>query len=154
MKLNSIFQDKNSGTPGWIVVVLAPTGIAAYNVNGLTIHRFFKLPVFGNSDYDKHWPLSDGVLKTIRQILPNLKCVIIGIVVHNSIFRVVIILINNNFLDEISMVSNVRLAQIHLRLDEIFGKDSDIVSSFGNVHMFLLGDLLQVIKILFLLAQN
>jgi ATP-dependent DNA helicase PIF1 len=76
MKLNSLYQNPNE--PGWIVVVLAPTGIAAYNVNGLTIHRFFKLPVFGNSDYDRHWPLSDHIIKTMRTILPRLKLIIIG----------------------------------------------------------------------------
>ncbi len=42
------------------------------------------------------------------------------------------------------MVSNVRFAQIHLRLEEIFGIDADTKSTFGNIHMFLLGDLLQV----------
>jgi len=38
----SIFVHSSSG---WIVVVLAPTGIAAYNINGQTLHRFFKLPI-------------------------------------------------------------------------------------------------------------
>ena len=33
----SIFVHSSSG---WIVVVLAPTGIAAYNINGQTLHRF------------------------------------------------------------------------------------------------------------------
>ena len=61
----------------WSVAILAPTGIAAFNVNGLTIHRFFKLPVFNDKD-DKHWPLSDQALKIIRFYLPNLKLIIIG----------------------------------------------------------------------------
>jgi hypothetical protein len=42
------------------------------------------------------------------------------------------------------MVSNVRFAQMHLRLEEIFGTGSDTVNAFGNINMFLLGDLLQV----------
>ena len=76
-KLNSIYQDFES-PKGWIVAVLAPTGIAAYNVNGITIHRFFHLPVFGNSDEDKHWDLSNDHLKEMRMILQHLKLIIIG----------------------------------------------------------------------------
>lgn len=77
-QLNHLYQ--NPANPqGWVVVVLAPTGIAAYNVNGMTIHRFFKLPVFGNSDADKHWDLSDENLKDLRYLLKNLKLIIIGI---------------------------------------------------------------------------
>ncbi len=63
---------------GWIVAVLAPTGLAAYNIKGLTLHRFFKLPVFGANEKDKHWALSDINLKEIRKLLPKLLCVIIG----------------------------------------------------------------------------
>ena len=36
----------NPNEDGWIFAVLAPTGLAAFNVNGQTIHRFFKLPIF------------------------------------------------------------------------------------------------------------
>ena len=49
---------------GWVVVVLAPTGLAAYNINGQTIHRFFKLPIF-NNEHDVYWPLNDDNLKII-----------------------------------------------------------------------------------------
>ncbi len=122
MKINSLFQNPKE-PKGWSVVVLAPTGLAAYNVSGHTINRFFKLPVFGNSDEDKHWPLSDQNIKDIRQLVPNLKLIII---------------------DEISMVSNIRLAQIHLRLLEIFKISPDDQRPFGDISMLVLGDLLQV----------
>ena len=56
----------NFNQQGWIVAILAPTGLAAFNVNGLTDHRFFKLPVF-NDKGEKHWPLSDSNVKIIRQ---------------------------------------------------------------------------------------
>ena len=79
MKLNSLYQDVNN-PQGWIV---APTGLAAYNINGLTIHRFFKLPIFGNSDQDQHWDLSADNLKLIRSLLPNLKLIIIGKLIVN-----------------------------------------------------------------------
>ena len=68
------------------MAVLASTGIAAYNINGITIHRFFKLPVFGNSDEDKHWDLSSDNLKDMRAILNNIKLIIIGKFYRNPIF--------------------------------------------------------------------
>ena len=43
------------------------------------------------------------------------------------------------------MVSNIRLAEIHLRLAEIFCTGYNESKVFGNINMFLLGDLLQVI---------
>ena len=46
--------------------------------------------------------------------------------------------------DECSMVSNVRLAQIHLRLAEIFQFSPTDRHTFGGINMLLLGDLLQV----------
>ena len=76
MKLNHLFMDENN-EQGWLVVVLAPTGLAAYSINGQTIHRFFKLPIC-NHDYDTYWPLSDTNLKIIRQCIPKLKLVVIG----------------------------------------------------------------------------
>ena len=38
------------------------------------------------------------------------------------------------------MVSNVKLAQSHLRLSEIFGIDSDQEITFGNINMELNGN--------------
>lgn len=71
-------QFDNQANPNeWSVAVLAPTGIAAFNINGLTIHRFFKLPVFNDKE-EKHWQLTDGALKVIRTYLKNLKLIIIG----------------------------------------------------------------------------
>ncbi len=75
-QLNFSYKDPKQ-PQGWIVAVLAPTGLAAYLINGLTIHRFFKLPVF-NDNEDEHWPLSDQNLKLIRLLLPNIKLIIIG----------------------------------------------------------------------------
>jgi hypothetical protein len=67
----------NANEQGWIVVVLAPTGLAAYNINGQTIHRFFKLPIT-NNEHDHYWPLSDENLKVIRHCVPNIKLIVIG----------------------------------------------------------------------------
>jgi hypothetical protein len=51
---------------GWVIVKLAPTGLAAYNINGQTLHRFLKFHIFKNNN-EKYWPLSDSTLKIIRQ---------------------------------------------------------------------------------------
>ena len=77
MQLNNQFQDYVN-PKGWIVAVLAPTGIAAYNVKGLTIHRFMKLPIFNSNQPDQYWKLSEENLKLIRTLVPLLKLIIIG----------------------------------------------------------------------------
>lgn len=46
------------------------------------------------------------------------------------------------------MVGNIRLAQIHRRLEEIFLNDISH-STFGNRNMLLFGDLLQVYLIIY-----
>ena len=43
-------------------------------------------------------------------------------------------------IDEVSMVSNLNLAYIHLRLDEIFARDQ----WFGSVNVLFVGDILQL----------
>ena len=42
------------------------------------------------------------------------------------------------------MVSNIKFAQCHLRLCEIFGVESSDMTNFGGINLLLLGDLLQV----------
>ncbi|XP_074114135.1 ATP-dependent DNA helicase pif1-like [Cotesia typhae] len=99
-------------------VVTAPTGIAAFNINGLTIHRVFQLPV-EHGFTPPYTQLSDNVLKALRDQLQNTTLFII---------------------DEISMVSNITLIYIHLRLVEIF----DVDDWFGGKHVVVFGDLLQL----------
>ena len=105
------------------VVVLAPTGVAAFNVNGQTIHRCFKLPVQkGRAKNPRYISLDKPSLKEIRNILKHSKLIII---------------------DEISMVSNGTLAMIHRRLEEVFGGAQE-GKSFGDKNILVLGDLLQL----------
>ena len=40
------------------VVVAAPTGLAAFNVGGLTIHRFVQLPIEHEGQMAGYWSLS------------------------------------------------------------------------------------------------
>ena len=121
------------------MVVIAPTGLAAYNVRGFTAHRFFKLPVFKDAKYDRHWQLLDGALKIIRQYTRNLKLILGGIFYTNILIQLNH-LFNYVIADELSMFSNIRTAQMHLRLQEIFGNEK----LFGGLNIVLFGDLLQV----------
>ena len=104
------------------VAVIAPTGIAAVNINGMTIHRPLMLPVEHGST-PKYRPLSDDALKIARDVMRNVTLVII---------------------DEISMVSNVTLLYIHLRLTEIFQTEELEDGWFGKRNLLFLGDLLQL----------
>ncbi|XP_008205063.1 ATP-dependent DNA helicase PIF1-like [Nasonia vitripennis] len=112
---NKIYRDKDTA-------VTAPTGIAAYNVQGLTIHRFLQLPVEhgGTAEYKE---LSGAALKQIRQTLQNVDLLII---------------------DEISVVSNITFMYIHLRLTEIFDTSDNEDGWFGSINVLVFGDLLQL----------
>ena len=109
-------------TTGKDVVVAAPTGIAARNVNGLTIHGILALPVEHGST-PPYRPMSDDALKLVRDKLRNVTLFIV---------------------DEISMVSNVTLMYMHLRLSEIFQTEQVEDGWFGRKNLLFLGDLLQL----------
>ena len=100
------------------MVLGAPTGLAADNIKGQTIHAAFNLPVEHGS-HPKYSPLNRTSLTQTQAVMKDLKCVII---------------------DEVSMVSNVTLLLIHLRLCEIFR----CKSPFGGKCVLLFGDLLQL----------
>ncbi|EZA54483.1 ATP-dependent DNA helicase pfh1-like [Ooceraea biroi] len=102
--------------------ITAPTGIAAFNIDRLTIHRLFQLPV-EHGRTAKYKQLSDIVLKIVREELKNVVLVII---------------------DEVSMISNITLMYIHLRLTEIFNTGESDNGWFGEKHILLFGDLLQL----------
>ena len=109
-------------TTGKNVIVAAPTGIAARNVNGLTIHGILALPVEHGST-PPYRPMSDEALKIVRDKLRNVTLLIV---------------------DEISMVSNVTLMYMHLRLSEIFQTEDIEDGWFGRKNLLFLGDLLQL----------
>ena len=79
--------------------VTAPTGLAAFNVGGVTIHRLLQLPIEHEGRTAGYWKLGKDAIKVMRRSLSNLRLLII---------------------DEVSMLSNLNL---HLRLEEIFGRD-------------------------------
>ena len=99
--------------------IAAPTGLAAFNVGGVTIHRLFQLPIEHDSKTAGYWSLPKMSQKVMKTSLRNVKIIII---------------------DEVSMVSSLNLAYIHLRLDELFGGND----WFGSRNMIFVGDLLQL----------
>ena len=102
-----------------LCAVTAPTGLAAYNVGGVTIHRLLQLPIEHEGRTAGYWRLGKDPLKVMRRSLSQLRLLII---------------------DEVSMLSNLNLAYVHLRLDEIFARDE----WFGGVNVLFVGDILQL----------
>ena len=75
-----------------LCAVAAPTGLAAFNNGGITMHRLFRLPIEHPDKAPGFWPLSKDSQKAMRTTLRNLKMLII---------------------DEVSMVSSLNLAYIN-----------------------------------------
>ena len=103
------------------VLLLAPTGVAAVNINGTTIHSALGIPVEARGLTIPK--LSDKSRCSLRIKLSDVKAIIIN---------------------EISMVSNTLLLYIHQRLIEIFGCVSDFKKPFAGLTMILVGDLYQL----------
>ena len=99
--------------------VVAPTGLAAFNVGGLTIHRLFQLPVEHDAKTATYWTLSKDARKVMKTTLRSVKLFIV---------------------DEVSMVPSLNLVYVHMRLDELFGGDK----WFGGKSVLFFGDLLQL----------
>ena len=77
--------------------VSAPTGSAAYNIKGSTLHSAFSLPLV-KSKTKPYMRLSDEKLNSLKIKLSNLQILII---------------------DEVSMVGHLTLSHIDERLKEI-----------------------------------
>ena len=95
---------------------MAPTGVAAVNIDGTTIHTALGINVGG-----KLYPLNDRQRGILRNKLAEVKFIII---------------------DEISMVSNVLLYQVHQRLNEIYGCSAEL--PFAGLPVLACGDLYQL----------
>ena len=106
---------------GSCCILMAPTGVAAFNIGGLTIHRALNLPVeHGRST--RYRKLSADKLDQLRRDWRNVDTVVI---------------------DEISMVSYQTLCFVHRRLTEIKGTD-DVVTLFGGLNIIAVGDFFQL----------
>ena len=104
------------------MVVLAPTGIAAINAEGVTIHSFFQLPLspyipgttfnHGENKYQKFNKVKRDILRTLDLLV----------------------------IDEISMVR----ADLLDAVDSVMRSYRDYGKPFGGVQLLLIGDLQQL----------
>jgi hypothetical protein len=101
-----------------IVLLAAPTGVAAFNIKGITLHSALLLGCGRHSGFQ---PLSHDRLNTLRTKISILVLLII---------------------DEVSMVGSNMLFNIHKRLQQIKGTSPDIL--FGGVSILAVGDLHQL----------
>ena len=105
------------------LILAAPTGVAARNINGTTLHRAFKLPV-ERGGIAKLRALEDEVLNTFRDHYKRVSWIII---------------------DEISMVSAETMLMIHNRILQLFPSDNErLHKPFGGLNVLLFGDLYQL----------
>ena len=98
------------------IQMCAYTGLAAYNINGSTLHSAFGIEPNKKLTYK---PLSDEKRNTFQSKFMNLSVLII---------------------DEVSMVGSGMLNFLYLRLQEIKANKE----AFGGVHIILVGDLFQL----------
>ena len=94
------------------LIVAAPTGVAAFNVDGYTLHLLLSLPIKGDFK-----PLEGKRLQTIQQTLSDVKYIII---------------------DEMSMVGRKVFGQIDRRLRQVFPHGCKEL--FGGCSCLLFGD--------------
>lgn len=99
------------------MVVVAPTGVAAINAGGVTIHSFFQLP-FGPIVPDSQQPVSK-LNKTKLKIMRSLDLLVI---------------------DEISMVR----ADLLDAIDAVLRKARRNKKAFGGVQLLMIGDIQQL----------
>ena len=100
------------------VLLMAPTGVAAINIDGTTINTALAIP---KETGDNLPAMSDQKKTQLRLSLVDLKLIII---------------------DEISMVGNTTLLHVHQRLKEIFATPSSLL--FAGISIIVVGDLCQL----------
>lgn len=116
------------------VVVLAPTGVAAINAGGQTIHSFFQLP-FGP------FVINDKRLRTRKDSLDNDETTIYNTFRYREDKLNIIEKLELLIIDEISMVRCDTLDVID-RLLRVFRKKNNL--PFGGVQVILIGDTFQL----------
>ena len=57
--------------------IAAPTGLAAFNVGGVTVHRLFQLPIEHEGKQAGYWSLSKAAQKVMRSTFRSLKMIIV-----------------------------------------------------------------------------
>lgn len=113
------------------MIVVAPTGVAALNAGGVTIHSFFQMPfgpwvpetATGASQQGRNNPLARKFNKTKRSIIQTLDLLVI---------------------DEISMVR----ADLLDGIDSVLRQYKDRTRPFGGVQLLMIGDLQQLAPVI------
>ena len=98
------------------ILLMAPTGKAAYLIRGNTLHSALKIPVNQKLQYKS---LDTDSLNTLRTQMMGVKYI---------------------FIDEVSMVGSGMLIFVHKRLQEIMG----CARNFGGISVIFVGDLFQL----------
>lgn len=116
------------------MAVVAPTGVAAMNAGGATIHSFFQLP-FGTyiADYRPDWGSGGMEINNRHSLLKNLRI--------RSDKRETIKELELLIIDEVSMLRADMLDAIDAVLRHIREKDQ---VPFGGVQIVFIGDLYQL----------
>lgn len=100
------------------ILLMAPTGVSAININGTTINTGLAIP----KDTSDNLPaMSDQKKTQMRLTFSELKLLII---------------------DEISMVANITLLHVHQRLKQVFGTAN--LQLFAGISITAVGDLYQL----------
>ena len=114
--VNKVFLYRSGDPAKPSVLLLAPTGVAAINIDVNTVRSGLHI-----SSRGKPLPLNDANKAELRNKYSEVERVIIG---------------------EISMVSSKLFYQIHKRLNEIFSPGQDV--PFGGKFFLVCGDLCQL----------
>lgn len=122
-------------------VVVAPTGVAAINAGGVTLHSLFQLPrmpylpngLEGGADTDQGGPVPYGTVATKSSLLAGLRL--------NRTKRALLRELELLIIDEISMVRADTLDAIDAILRHVRQRP-DI--PFGGVQLLMIGDLFQL----------
>ena len=113
------YIQKKKLMPGFLKTC-APTGTAAFNISGTTLHALLQLPVPMNP-LDPAKALSGDQLKRLQFELSNTKLLVV---------------------DEKSMVSTVMMHQLDQRLRE--ARPEHASKPFGGISVVMMGDFAQV----------
>ena len=116
MSMNKVLMYKGRHPEKPRILLLAPTGVAAINIDGAAIHTALGITVGS-----KLYPLNDRQRGILQNKFAEVKFIII---------------------DEISMVSSVLFYQVHQRLNEIFGCLTEL--PFAGLPVLVCGDLYQL----------
>ena len=116
------------------MAIVSPTGVAAINAGGVTIHSFFQLPPGSFiPTMDNFWDASSSKFITHQGLLKNIK---LSAIKKNILQELELLII-----DEISMVRADMLDAIDIILRRVRNKNT---IPFGGVQVVYFGDLYQL----------